>query len=341
MTQTQTTPRTALVIGATGGVGGALADRLLADGWRVRALNRDPEAARRRSGRTTLEWVKGDAMVPADVVAAAQGVELVIHGANPPGYRNWAGLQMPMLASTIAAAQAGGARILFPGTVYNYGPDAFPRIDERSAQHPATRKGAIRVRMEAALREAGVPVLIVRCGDFFGPRPGNNWLSQGMVRSGRPVSSLIYPGPMDVAHTWAYLPDVAETFVRLLATDLGPFEVFQMQGQEITGRELLAGLEAAAGRKLTVRPLPWFALALAAPFNESLREMREMRYLWDVPVLLDNTRLVARLGVEPRTPLVQALRTAMEGQGSLPCLNGEGQPAGGEQGGEAAIIPAL
>ena len=37
------TDRLALVIGATGGLGGALADRLLADGWRVRALHRDPD----------------------------------------------------------------------------------------------------------------------------------------------------------------------------------------------------------------------------------------------------------------------------------------------------------
>ena len=36
---------TALVIGATGGIGGELARTLLARGWRVRALNRNPEAA--------------------------------------------------------------------------------------------------------------------------------------------------------------------------------------------------------------------------------------------------------------------------------------------------------
>jgi nucleoside-diphosphate-sugar epimerase len=336
-----TKTRTALVIGATGGVGGAIADRLLADGWHVRAINRDPQTAAQRSGRTGLEWVKGDAMVEADVVAAAAGAEIVVHGANPPAYKNWAGLQLPMLNSTIAAARAAGARILFPGTVYNYGPDAFTRIDEHSAQNPRSRKGAIRVCMEQALREAGVPVLIVRCGDFFGPKPGNNWLSQGIVPAGRPVTSVTYPGPLEIPHTWAYLPDVAETFVRLLATDLGDFEAFQMQGHEVTGRQLVAGLEAAAGRKLKVGRLPWFALGLVAPFNETLREMQEMRYLWDEPVLLDDRRLVRQLGAEPRTPLPEALRIALQGQGSLPSLDGEGQLAGGEQGEGASILPNL
>ena len=194
--------------------------------------------------------------------------------------------------------------------------------------------------MEQALREAGVPVLIVRCGDFFGPRPGNNWLSQGIVRAGRPITSVMAPGPMDVAHTWAYLPDVAETFVRLLDTDLGAFEAVQMKGHEITARELVAGLEAAAGRQLKVNRLPWPALMLAAPFNESLREMLEMRYLWNEPVLLDDTALVARLGAEPRTPLVEALRTALAGQGSLPSLDGEGQARAARQGEAVSILPA-
>jgi nucleoside-diphosphate-sugar epimerase len=307
----------ALVIGATGGVGGAIADRLVQEGWEVRAPHRDPDRARATSGRPSLDWVTGDAMDAPSIVAAADGAQVVVHGVNPPGYRNWAGLQMPMLGSSIAAARASGARLLFPGTVYNYGPDAFPLIAEAAPQAPISRKGAIRVRMEQALREADVPVLIVRAGDFFGPRPGNNWLSQGILRAGRPITGVSYPGPLEVRHAWAYLPDVAETFVRLLGQDLAEVESFHMQGHAITGRELVAGPDAAAGRRLSVGRLPWFAIAAAAPFNETLREMQEVRYLWRREVLLDGARLAARLGVEPRTPLAQALRIALIGQGSL------------------------
>ena len=310
----------ALVLGATGGVGGAIADRLVSDGWKVRAPHRNPDRARATSGRPHLDWVIGDAVDSASIVKAADGAQIVVHGVNPPGYRNWAGLQMPMLASSLAAARAAGARLLFPGTVYNYGPDAFPLIDEAAPQNPVSRKGAIRVRMERALHEAGVPVLIVRAGDFFGPRPGNNWLSQGIVRAGRPITGISYPGRLDVRHAWAFLPDVAETFVRLLGEDLGEVETFHMQGHAVTGDELTSGLEAAAGRKLSVRRLPWLAIAAAAPFNETLREMQEVRYLWRREVLLDGAKLAARLGGEPRTPLVEALRAALVGQGSLPGL---------------------
>jgi nucleoside-diphosphate-sugar epimerase len=55
-----------------------------------------------------------------------------------------------------------------------------------------------------------------------------------------------------------------------------------------------------------------------APFNEMIREMLEMKYLWDRPVLLDNTRLVAKLGAEPHTPLADALRAALAGMDALP-----------------------
>ena len=313
----------ALVIGATGGIGGALADRLSADGWRVRALNRDPDGARKRAGRAGLEWVRGDALIEADVIAAAEGADIIVHGANPPGYKNWAGLQLPMLSSTIAAARASGARILFPGTVYNFGPDAFPTLREDSPQNPTTRKGAIRVRMERALHdaaEAGVRVLIVRAGDFFGPKPGNNWLSHGIVKASRPIAAVTWPGPLEAAHAWAYLPDVAETFIRLLDHEdhLEGFDVFHMQGQAVTGHQFVAGLEAAAGRKLAVHRLPWLAVAAAAPFNETMREMQEMRYLWNRPVLMDNAKLVRVLGLEPRTPLPEALRAALAGMDALP-----------------------
>jgi nucleoside-diphosphate-sugar epimerase len=91
-----------------------------------------------------------------------------------------------------------------------------------------------------------------------------------------------------------------------------------MRGHTQTGGELTAGLEAAAGRRLKVSLLPWLAVRAVAPFNETMREMVEMKYLWDGPVLLDNAKLVARLGGEPHTPLADALRAALAGMGALP-----------------------
>jgi nucleoside-diphosphate-sugar epimerase len=101
-----------------------------------------------------------------------------------------------MLDNTIAAASAVGATIVLPGTIYNFGPDAFPVLTEESPQHPVTRKGAIRVELELRLLAAsknGVRVLIVRAGDFFGPRAGNSWFSQGLVKPGSRSRQSVLP----------------------------------------------------------------------------------------------------------------------------------------------------
>jgi nucleoside-diphosphate-sugar epimerase len=311
----------ALVIGATGSIGGEVARSLLARGWRVRGLNRDPARAA-KTGPTGIEWVRGDAMIEADVVEAAQGARLIFHGANPPGYSNWARLLPPMLENTIAAARASGARIVLPGNVYNYGPDAWPRFTETSPQNPKTRKGAIRVALEQRLQAVGaegVRSLVVRAGDFFGPRSGSSWLTEGWVQKGKPLKAVSLPGPAEVTHAWAYLPDFAESIARLAErdADLPAFAVFNHGGHQLTGGQMAVAIERVAGRKLARKTVPWFAIAVASPFVEMLREMLEMRYLWDHEILPDNAKLVAALGAEPHTPLDQALRTALEGQGCL------------------------
>lgn len=317
--------RTALIIGATGGIGSETALALGARGWRIRALNRNPVKAARDMGFLgPVEWVKGDAMNKADVLAAAKGVSLVVHAANPPGYKNWKGTALPMLESSIAAAKAAGVRLVFPGTVYNYGPDAFPLVAETAPQNPHTRKGAIRVAMEQRLQQAaseGVSVLIVRAGDFFGPHGGNNWFGQGIVKPGKPVRSVTYPGSHKVGHAWAFLPDLAETIARLVdrQSELGALETFHFGGHWFDeGVEFAHATARAAGvPNAPVKRLPWFALTLLSPFMETFREMREMRYLWKQPLRLDNTKLVAFLGQEPHTPTDQALRVALTGLGCL------------------------
>jgi nucleoside-diphosphate-sugar epimerase len=317
--------RTALVLGATGGIGGEVARRLRDRGWTVRALHRDAaKAASASRAQPGISWVQGDAMRPANVVEAAQGASLIVHAVNPPGYRNWGELVLPMLESAIAAARSSGARILLPGTVYNYGPDAFLRIDETSPQNPVTGKGAIRVEMERRLQAAaaaGVRTLIVRAGDFFGPKAANNWFSQGVVKPGRPVSSVSYPGKRKIGHQWAYLPDVAETMVRLVERDseLEAFSTFHMNGHwDADGTQMIEAIRRVVGRPdLKVRAFPWLMLAVASPFVPLFRELREMRYLWQAPVRMDNSRLISVLGTEPHTPLDQAVRATLSGLGCL------------------------
>lgn len=313
--------KTALVLGATGGIGGAVASRLETGGWTVRGMTRDPQRTGRREG---IDWLAGDALHAGDVRAAAAGVDLIVHAVNPPGYRHWGRLVLPMLASTIAAAEAEGARILLPGTVYNYGPETYPLIDELAPQHPVTRKGAIRAEMErrlaAAVERGRAKALIVRAGDYFGPRAGNNWFSQALVSPGARPRAITYPGRPGIGHQWAYLPDVAETMVRLVdRDDLAPFATYHMEGHwDADGTAMVQAIRGALDAPdLPVKALPWTLMRLAGPVVPLFRELAEMRHLWSTPVRLDNRRLVAKLGSEPRTPLDVAVRATLADIGRL------------------------
>ncbi|WP_329741157.1 NAD-dependent epimerase/dehydratase family protein [Dyella sp. A6] len=323
------TTRKVLVLGATGGFGGETAAALLRRGWQVRALVRD---ATRPGLSPDIEWIDGDAMRADDVLAAARGVAVIVHAVNPPGYRHWSTRVLPMIDHTIAAARANGARIVLPGTVYNYGPDALPLLHEDSPQHPLTRKGAIRVELERRLERAaneGVRTVILRCGDFFGTRTASSWFA-ALVKPGRPVRAMLYPGRRDLRHAWAYLPDVAETVVRLLEREsaLAVFERVHFGGHWIDGNALANAIRAAASQpRLRVRAFPWWLATLAAPFVTLLRELREMRYLWQRPLQLDNRKLVALLGAEPHTRLAQAVETTLRGMHCLPAADTAKRPA--------------
>jgi nucleoside-diphosphate-sugar epimerase len=315
------TNKTALVLGATGGIGGGIAAALDRHGWTVRALVRDPVNAAAKGGRLS-SWIAGDAMSQADVISAASGVDAIVHAVNPPGYRDWHRLVLPMMANTLAAAKAaGGARVVLPGTIYNFDPARITVIDATTPQTPRTRKGAIRVQLERLLEEAApaVPSLIVRAGDFFGPGVRSSWFAQSLVKPAQPVQRLLNPatGP---GHSWAYLPDLAEAIVRLMEAGdrLNVFERVQFEGYcDTSGTGMVDAVRRAVGRNIPERRFPWWLMRLLAPFGGFPREVVEIESYWRHPMRFDNSRLVALIGAEPRTSLDTAVATSLSALGCL------------------------
>ena len=324
MTDQTETQRTALIIGATGSFGAHAVCALARRGWTIRALARDPAAAALKAGANMpIAWIAGDAMNADEVAAAARGVQLIVHAANPPRYKNWRGLAIPMLAAAIAAAKAEGARIVLPGTVYNYAPDAGSLIAEDAPQTPTTRKGAVRVEMEAMLAQAageGAKVLILRAGDFFGPAAPNSVLVWLVNRRRGRVTSVYSPG--DAAHAFASLPDLAETLGRLIDREgeLADFETFHFAGHWLERPEdLTAAVRRVMGDpRLPLKPFPYPMIVALSPFVTMFRELLEMRYLWRRPIGLDESKLRAFLGDVPATPLDEAVREALADLGVTP-----------------------
>ena len=326
MTDTIQAPRrAALVIGAGGGIGYEVTKALLRHGWHVRALVRSPEAAGPALKQLgDVACVAGDAMEVADLVAAARGTDVIVHAVNPPYYRNWRGLAIPMLQNAIEAAHQSGARLMLPGNVYNYAPDIAGPVAEDAPQQPVTRKGAVRVDMETMLRDAaraGVRSVVIRAGDFFGGHGRSSNFANIVVKPGKRLRSVTYPGLPTVGHGWAYLPDLAEVFASLAdrERDLPAFDTFHFTGHWLPqGIEMAQAVRRVSGNPdLPIHSFPWLSIRLASPFVSLFREVMEMRYLWQKPLALDNRKLTAVLGREPRTPLDQAVREALRDLGCL------------------------
>jgi nucleoside-diphosphate-sugar epimerase len=184
---------------------------------------------------------------------------------------------------------------------------------------PSTRKGQLRAAMEERMAEAaerGVRTIVLRAGDFFGGGRGS-WfdlvLTKEMAR-GR----LTYPGPLDVVHQWAYLPDVAAALVRLAAVreTLRPFEALGFPGHAVSGRELTTALARAAGGKLQVKRMSWWLIHALRPIVPLCRELSEVAYLWNEPHRIDGRKLAAAIGEIPRTPLDAAVARALQDLGA-------------------------
>lgn len=177
----------------------------------------------------------------------------------------------------------------------------------------------------AAGRPGGCRSTVIRAGDFFGGGTGN-WFDLAIAKD-ISKGSIVWPGRrVDVPHAWAYLPDLAKVFVAVAAVperresaSRAPFERLHFAGHTATGAELLEALEAAGSAVCRPAPaswrrggLPWGLMRLGSLCDPMLRELLEMRYLWDTPHALDGAPLRSLLGREPeQTPFRSAVELAV------------------------------
>ncbi len=318
-----TAPSTVLILGAGGRFGAAAVQAFAAAGWRVLAQQRRAPQPALPANVRLLQQGLDDA--PA-LARAAAGATLVIHAVNVP-YPRWAQELLPLFRQGLAVAGQLGARFMLPGNVYAYGESMPPLLREDSPPRPSTHKGDLRLAMEDELArraDQGLDSVVIRAGDFFGSGRGS-WLDL-VVAKDIARGKLVYPGPLDVVHAWAYLPDLARAFVAV-AGDGGHRGLLRLHfgGYAVTGREFIAALERAAAA-LGLRPpqgfrvgsLPWPAMRVLGLVQPLLREISRMRYLWRVPHALDGTALQRHVGALPATPLQQALQQSLLDLGFVP-----------------------
>jgi dihydroflavonol-4-reductase len=255
----------ALVTGATGFVGAAVARALLGEQWQVRVL------ARRGSDRRNLknldaEISEGDLGDLSSLERAAQGCDGLFHVAADYrlGARDPADLYRANVEGTRnvlnAACRAGVRRIVYTSSVATIGipPDGTPG-DERTASSLANMIGHYKrskYLAEEVVRDAargGISVVIVSPSTPVGPgdvKPTPTGLLVLDAAAGR------MPAYVDTGLNIVHVDDVAAG--HLLAYERGkPGERYILGGQDMSLREILEVIARLVGRNPPRVRLPY------------------------------------------------------------------------------------
>lgn len=294
------------------GPAGAATARLLAEqGHSVRVVT--------RSGRPPtpgIEHLALDARTPEQLIEAARGAAAIYGCAAPPLHR-WATEWPPLASSLCAAAEATGAVLVMLGNLYGYGPVDRPLTEDLplAATGPKGRVRAAAWEQARTLHEAGrIRAVEVRASDFFGPgvTEGGHLASRVMPRllGGKPVAVL---GDPDAPHSWTYLPDVARALVELAGEERAWGRAWHVPtAPALSIREMVERIAVAAGSgPLPVRRLPSAVLGLASVFSPLIRELREVRYQFDRPFVIDSSAYESAFAVRA-TPVEEQLKATVE-----------------------------
>ena len=265
----------ALITGATGFVGSAIARALLREGFALRAL------VRRESPRTNLaglevDVIEGDMRDKDVVFAAAQGVRYVFHVAAD--YRLWARHPKEIMRANVegtrvvmeAARGAGAERIVYTSSVATLAlrEDGAPADETRplaEAEAVGTYKRS-KIAAERLVEEMigdGLPAIIVNPSTPIGPRDLRPTPTGRMIIE---AASGRVPAFVDTGLNLVHVDDVAAGHVAALRRSrIG--ERYILGGDNMTLAELLstiARLMGASPPRVRLPRWPIYPVAFAA-----------------------------------------------------------------------------
>jgi len=223
-----------LVTGATGYVGGRLVPRLLAAGFRVRCLVRDPARLQGRTWLDQVELASGDVLQPASLVAAMREVSVVyylVHSLGGGGDFSERDLVAARNCAN-AAKSAGVERIIYLGGLGDPQADLSPHLRSR---HETGK----------ALRAAGVPVTEFRAAVIV----GSGSLSFEMIRY------LTERLPVMICPKWVFtriqpiaIRNVLDYLVAALDCPASVGRILEIGGRDVlTYAQMMTGYARARG----------------------------------------------------------------------------------------------
>ncbi|MFP6740692.1 MAG: hopanoid-associated sugar epimerase [Alphaproteobacteria bacterium] len=278
----------ALVTGATGFVGSAVARKLVAAGHQVRTLVR-PTSDRRNLENLAVEAVVGDLRDPASLAAALAGCDTLFHVAAD--YRLWVPDPETIYAVNVdgsralieAAMSAGIERIVYTSSVATLGlnQDGTPAHEDTPVAlghmigHYKRSKFLAEQAVQSLIQGHGAPVVIVNPSTPVGPRDVKPTPTGRMIVE---AAAGRMPAYVDTGLNLVHVDDVAEG--HLLAIDHGVVgERYVLGGADMTLEAILCEVARITGGRpprlrlahnlimpLAVAAEAWARLSGAEPF---------------------------------------------------------------------------
>ena len=247
--------RRALITGATGFIGGRLAERLVAEGVSVRALVRNYGSAVRLA-RLPVEIVKGDATDRAALQAAAAGSDFVFHCAygtsGSQRHRAWVNVEG---TRRLLEAAAGARRIVHLSTLMVYGRTGDGDLDESAPRrrfgnsYSDSKLVAERLALEAA-RAGRAGLAVLQPTAVYGPW-GGVWTA-GVLQALRRGRQILVDGGGGLANA-VYVDDLVDAMVLAAVRDQSIGEAFLISdGAAVPWRTLYGHFERMLGGGRTV-----------------------------------------------------------------------------------------
>jgi nucleoside-diphosphate-sugar epimerase len=309
--------KTTLVTGASGLLGGAVAKRLLEEGYQVRAMTRSLPRAQSLA-RRGAEVVQADMTDAASLERAVSGCQVVLHfaGVLPVDLDDEVYFYQVNVEGTLCLAQAalaaGVALFLHTSTAWVYGYDAGLGTTERSP-YLISGDAYIDTKIEAERRlqklrgEHSLPLVIVQPSEVYGPGDGTWTLAPlryihtrkiALVNGGSGVIQPIYVDDV-VAGTLAAAQRgrVGEAYL-LCGPEVVTLKSYYGEFARILGRKWIPSVPAWLATMLVDVMESWSSLTHRPPlFSRTTLRSNTMQASYD------GNKAREELGFIPRTSL--------------------------------------
>jgi nucleoside-diphosphate-sugar epimerase len=294
------------IVTGAGPVGSTVAQQLVEQGISVRMLTRSGSGP----DHPLIERRRVDVADRDRLAAELQGASAVHHCVHGTKYRaaTWRRELPAMDRGLLAVAGEAGAVVVFPESLYSYGP-VEGVITEDGPREATQGKLGVRADLLRAREASDTPTVSVAASDFFGPRVRTSHAGERLIPrilAGRTVSVV---GSLDQPHSFTYVPDLARAMVTAsLDPSLWDSFLHAPTVEAGTQRQLIEAIASTAGvqsPKMFAIP-SWFFKAVGTVAVD-MRELAETSYQFDRPFVMDSRSSEERLGQTP-TPFEQQVK---------------------------------